>query len=59
MSKIITLCGRARCCPKVVLPTTENVGGYKDNDIVKIKDDYGNTVKMTWEQFIIMCNMKW
>jgi predicted NBD/HSP70 family sugar kinase len=36
----IVLCGRRGCCPTLTL----------NENIVKIKDDYGNEIKITKEQ---------
>lgn len=43
MRKIV-LCGRGGCCPEVSIL----------NDDVIIEDDYGNTARMTVEQFDIL-----
>ena len=42
------LCRGKKCCPIVT---------FEDNDLVTIKDDFQNTVKMTTEQFMEIENV--
>jgi hypothetical protein len=48
-SKTITLCGRAKCCPKITRKLSSD-----NKDIITIEDDHGGKVELTEEQVKIL-----
>jgi len=47
--KIITLCGKGGCCPKLTIPSTKDKS-FADDDKFTITDDDGGQSVLTWVQ---------